>query len=81
MRSETDDEKMKELYATHLRQVRSLMEFRDNFDFLEIEYRNMIDDPERNARRIASFLGADLDIEKMTSVVDPTHYRNRAEAS
>ena len=38
----------------------------------------VLEDPVPHARRIAEFLGRDLDIEAMASIVDPELYRNRA---
>ena len=46
---------------------------------IELRYRDVLSDPEGQARKIQSFLGTDLEIEKMAAVVDPDLYRNRAE--
>lgn len=78
--NETPDDKMKEIYQDHLKQVLSLMERRPNMDVLFVDYRNVLEDPEGNARKIHDFLGMNLDVEKMAAVADPNLYRNRAEA-
>ena len=42
-------------------------------------YRDVLDDPERLARRVDAFLGGRLDVKRMAEAVDPDLYRNRAE--
>ncbi len=77
--SATEDARMKQLYSTHIRQVRSSIELRDNFSAVFIDYRGMLDDPMKGAKIINKFLGGGLNVEAMAAVVDPKLYRNRAE--
>jgi hypothetical protein len=76
----TDDQKMMELYRGHLRKVDVLLEDRPNFERLDVEYREVLDDPRGHAKRIVRFLGSRLDVERMVQAVDPRLYRNRASA-
>jgi hypothetical protein len=76
---DVSDEKMKENYKMHLRKVYYRLNHIANFDALYVDYTNVIEDPVREAGRINQFLGGDLDVEKMASVVDPNLYRNRKE--
>jgi hypothetical protein len=45
---------------------------------LEVNYNQLIREPERTARDIASFLARDMNIAAIVAAVDPTLYRNRA---
>lgn len=78
--NETEDERMIELYDQSLERVRFLLKYRDCFDVLELNYREVIQDPETHAKRLAAFVGGDMNVQKMAEVVDRNLYRNRAEA-
>ncbi len=79
---ETEDERMRELWRDHLWRVRYLLRTRSNFEHLELAYREVVEAPGDAARRVATFVGGDLDValdvERMTAVVDRSLYRNRA---
>ncbi len=74
--SESSDEEMLELYQNHLWKVNYLMKHRPCFEFLEVNYKDVVENPRREAARISEFLG-NLDVNKMTSAVDEKLYRNR----
>ena len=74
--SESSDEEMLELYQNHLWKVNYLMKHRSCFEFLEVNYKDVVENPRREAARISEFLG-NLDVDKMTSAVDEKLYRNR----
>jgi hypothetical protein len=74
--TETSDEKMLELYQDHLWKVNYLMKHRPCFELLEVNYKDVVENPRREAERIGAFLG-NLDVDKMTSAVDEKLYRNR----
>ncbi len=76
-RSETDDERMLQLYEKHLERVRFLLKYRPCFDVIDVQYGEVIRDPRGQARRLNRFLGRPLDVEKMAGVVDAKLYRNR----
>jgi hypothetical protein len=69
------------LLRTHLEQVNRLLASRRCFETLRVPYREAIEQPFREAQRMARFVGASLDIEKMAAAVDRALYRNRASAS
>ena len=75
--SETDDDRMLELFRQHLSRTMTLITSRACFERLEISYNEILDDPGAQANRVSNFLGGALDVERMAAVVDPALYRNR----
>lgn len=74
-----DDERMGELFQKHLRKSQTWLAEQENFDVLYVHFSEALSDPQTEAERVASFLGRDLDVERMVGVVDPKLYRNRQE--
>lgn len=77
--NETEDDRMIELYENDLWKANYLLKNNSRFQTLMVAYRDVLDNPEKEARRINEFLGGEYDFEKMASAVDPNLYRNRAE--
>jgi hypothetical protein len=77
--NETEDETMIELYENDLWKANYLLKNNPQFETLQFNYREVLDGPEDQARRLNYFLGGRYDVEKMAAAVDPTLYRNRAE--
>ncbi len=77
--SETDDARMRDLFEADLWRTRYLLRHGAQFQWLELEHRDFLNEPERQAQRIQEFLGLDLDVERMAAIVDRSLYRNRAE--
>ena len=51
---------------------------RNDVDVLFINYNNILEEPEKNIKKIGSFLNIkNLNIEEMVSVIDPSLYRQR----
>jgi hypothetical protein len=75
------DEATRDLFRTHLEQVNRLLASRRCFMTLRVQHREVIEQPFREAQRIARFLGASLDTDKMAAAVDRTLYRNRVSSS
>jgi hypothetical protein len=75
--SETPEERVMELLQQDLAAARFFLR-RAHFDLLDLQYKEVLDHPHEQARRIAAFLGRPLDLEAMARVVDATLYRNRA---
>ena len=73
------DERAIDLYRKHLISTRVFTGMSPRFEVLEVGYRDVLDDPERLARRVDAFLGGRLDVKRMAEAVDPDLYRNRAE--
>jgi hypothetical protein len=74
-----EDEKAKEQYLRHLVDVQYLARKRPNFEMIEVNYREALDDPLPFVTSVNEFLGGQFDVEAMASVVDPELYRNRRE--
>src|SRR5262245_23791404 len=72
-----DDAQMREAYGKHLEKVGRFLRNRACFTTLQVAYRDVIDDPMREARRINEFLGGRLNVEQMAAVADRELYRNR----
>jgi hypothetical protein len=75
----TEDERMKDLFKDDLWRANYLLKRAPYLEAIEVEYRDVIADPLRQAQRMREFLGHELDLESMASVVDPQLYRNRAD--
>jgi len=71
------DAALQNFYETHLRKVKYLLTHQPRFSALDINYADVLADPETAARRIETFLGGSLDVAGMTGVVDDQLYRNR----
>lgn len=76
--SETDDDRMLDLYRSHLEKVEIMLRLRPGFEVIYVDYRSAVDSPRDEAERINRFLGGGLDVEGMASVVEAQLYRNRA---
>jgi len=76
--SHTDDDELLAMYEAHLEKVQFQLRFRKNFETLYVNYADVVGDPVSEARRIADFVGGGLDVEKMSTAVDGSLYRNRA---
>jgi hypothetical protein len=70
---------MREIYAQHLVQVERFLSNRRCFVRLQVGYRDVIERPDIEARRISDFLGGGLDVGRMAGVADRQLYRNRRE--
>ncbi len=74
---ETPDERMIELWQDQLWRANYLLRHGPQFEWVELEYREALQDPEAAAARIAGLVDG-LDERAMAGVVDPALYRNRA---
>ena len=73
-----DDDRMLALFEQHLKKVKRVIANRSCFDIIEINYKDVLDQPLQQATRINQFLGGRLDIERMAAAVDQRLYRNRS---
>jgi hypothetical protein len=76
--SETSDESLREMYTSHLEKITFQIRFRDYLEAIYVPYREVIENPLEQAKRINQFLGGHYDVERMAAVVDSKLYRNRA---
>ncbi len=79
--SDTEDERMIELYNDHLWKVNRLLKREHHLDVLDVHYKTVLEDPRQEAKRIHDFLGLPLNVSKMAGVVDKNLYRNRGPAA
>lgn len=73
-----NDEIMVNEYKDHLQKLTAWLERQNNIDVLYISYNDIIKDPDKNAKTIKRFLGANLEISEMVKVVDKSLYRQRS---
>ncbi len=70
-------ERMEALFRQQIAEFRQWVVDQPSFAVLEVGYKDMIDRPVEQARRLDAFLGGGLDVEAMAAVVDPSLYRQR----
>jgi hypothetical protein len=75
--SHTDDQNLLAMYESHLEKVEFQLRFRPNFEALYVNYSDVVAEPAMEARRIADFVGGNLDVGRMAGAVDGSLYRNR----
>ncbi len=73
------DQRVAALFEQHLREVKTWMESQPNLEVLQLNYAEVVTNPEAEAERMSGFLGLDLDWKEMAGAVDPGLYRNRSE--
>ena len=71
------DERIAELSNEHLQRVATWIDDQPNIDVLYVNYNEILKDPLTQARRVAEFVDIDLNVEKMSQVVDSSLYRQR----
>ena len=71
------DSKVKEAYIRHLVDIRYMVRKRPNFEMVEVHFKEALETPQAFVSDVNEFLGGNLDVESMMTVVDPALYRNR----
>jgi tetratricopeptide (TPR) repeat protein len=66
-----------ESYRKTLEKARSWGKRRHNVDIIYVNYSDVVEDPRKEAMRVAEFLGGKIDIEQMTGAVDGSLYRTK----
>jgi hypothetical protein len=64
-------------FREHLRKVRAWLAGQMNIEVLFVSYNNLLERPENEAERVATFLGGSTDTGRMSKTVDQSLYRNR----
>jgi hypothetical protein len=72
-----DDDEMAVLYTKHLRQVYGWLEAQPHMDVLYVDHRKAIENPRAAAEQVNTFLGGELEVERMVEVVDKSLHRQR----
>lgn len=73
-----DDAQMTQLFTHHLLETRQWLANQPNFAVHYVHYSDLLREPTSHAVQINQFLGGTLDVAKMTAMIDPELYRNRA---
>ena len=71
------EEKLTQLFEKDLEKIYQWVNQQGNFSMISISYKDMVQEPLPQCRRVNDFLGNCLDIDKMASTVDASLYRNR----
>lgn len=71
------DEQLIALFSSEMAKCEKWMTDNPNFEFLNVDYNEMVKDPKSLVIRLNEFLGGSLDTEAMAGVVDPSLYRQR----
>ena len=74
---EISDVEMKKLFESELADSLSWLSQQRCMEVVEINYNELIEDPEPTLRNIDEFLGLPLDLASMQAVINPKLYRNR----
>ncbi len=78
MSADTSDEQMKELFASELDGFYKWVAGQHHINLIDVDYNRLQADPLAELQRVNKFLGGDLDVEAMASVIDNSLYRNRS---
>lgn len=71
------DEKMRQTFERHLKDIESWLTAQPNISLLDLNYNEMIANPQPGVRMINDFLKVELDADRMVAVVNRNLYRNR----
>jgi len=77
--AELAPEKLAEVFSHQLRRVVDWVRQQPHISLLEVDYRDVIEQPAVQAARVNDFLGGTLDVAKMSGAVEPALYRHRSE--
>ena len=69
--------KMQEIFRKHLQQVKQWISERSNMQVLYVNYNEVVYDPADSLSKINAFLSRDMNLEKMSRVIDQQLYRER----
>ena len=73
-----DRDETREVFLRLNRMIKKLITNRNDVEVLFVNYNQIVEDPEKNVRRIHEFLGSpEFDLGKMTGSVDEKLYRKR----
>lgn len=71
------DERMADLFAKHLSEIEQWLARQQNIRVLYMDYTGILTDPSGSAKRLATFVGLPLDVDRMAASVDKSLYRNK----
>ena len=71
------DGRMSEIFAKHLTHLEDWLTHQTHIECLQVSYNDVLADPEPVLTEVGTFMGGDLDVARMTAVVDRSLYRNK----
>jgi len=71
------ESRLEEIFAEQLDETRALLDREPSFEWIAVDYHDLLADPIGSAARVADFLGLSVDAENMARPVDPALYRTR----
>ncbi len=74
-----NDEEIARLFETHLSKVLDWISNQPNMKRIDINYNQLLKDPEPQVKQINQFLGNTLHVDEMLKVINPGLYRQRSE--
>jgi hypothetical protein len=72
-----DHSVMTDAFKTHLRELRTWLEEREDMPICRVGYRKLVNEPVDHAKAVRDFLELNLDVEAMAGQVDRSLYRNK----
>jgi hypothetical protein len=76
--NDVDEQSIRKMFTGHLVQIEKWLTDQPNIETLYVRYRDVVEDPARNAAVVAGFIEHQaLNIDGMVAVVDRSLYRNR----
>lgn len=69
--------RLHDTFQKQLQKIDAWVESQSNVDILEVNYSDVLEQPDQEFESILAFLGIDGDVEKMKKVVDKSLYRNK----
>jgi len=72
-----ENDRLAPVFARQIEEAEDWTAGQANIKFIRINYRDVLDRPEKEAERINQFLGGRLKVAEMVKVVDPNLYRQR----
>lgn len=73
-----ENDRLAVLFARQIKEAEDWAAGQANIKFIRINYRDVLDRPEKEAERINQFLGGRLKVAEMVKAVDPHLYRQRS---
>jgi Sulfotransferase domain len=70
-------EDIKRAFVKHLERLHDWLTEQLHIQVLHVKYSDLVEQPDKEARRVSEFLGGRADAQAMASAVDPALYRNR----
>jgi hypothetical protein len=72
------DKQLGDIFAREIAAINQWLAQQPNFSVLNIEYRQLVQNPRERIQAIAAFLSRPMNIQAMQAAIDPALYRQRA---